>query len=199
MKTFLTLLAFFIICSCQKHKVLSYEEGLDNCNQIQEDKKKENPNVFHSISPDCLHGAQIPVFEGITMAGKTMTSESLKGKISIINFWFTTCAPCVAEIPGFNKIVEKYGADEINYIAIGREYPQDIEAFLKEHPWKFQQLLNGSELIKDNFKIRWGYPTTFLLNKNAEIILAFSGGQSDSTAVEEIQNKLVPVIDKELN
>jgi hypothetical protein len=52
--------------------------------------------------------------------------------------------------------------------------------------------------MQNNFNLRWGFPTTFLLNKNAEVILAFSGGKSDSTAVEEIKNKLIPVIEKEL-
>jgi glutathione peroxidase-family protein len=50
----------------------------------------------------------------------------------------------------------------------------------------------------NDFRIRWEFPTTFLLNREGEIVLAFSGGKSDATAVQEIQDKLIPIIEKEL-
>jgi len=177
---------------------MTYEEGLENCNRIQKEKEKDNPNAFSLGDPDCVVGSQIPEFEASTMEGKKINRELLKGKISIVNFWFTSCPPCVAEIPGLNSIVERYGGTKINYIAIGRDNSQDIKDFLTENPWKFEHIPNGNEIMQNNFKLRWGFPTTFLLNKNAEVILAFSGGKSDSTAVEEIQNKLIPIIEKEL-
>ncbi len=198
MKFIVTILAFLMISSCQETKILTYEEGLENCTRIRKEKQKANPNGIVFSRADCITGAQIPEFEGNTIDGKTINKELLKGKLSIINFWFITCPPCVAEIPGLNLIVEKYGTEKINYIAIGRDNVQDIEEFLKVHPWNFEHIPNGNEIIKNNFKIRWGFPTTFLLNKNAEIILAFSGGKTDESAIEEIQNKLVPIIEKEL-
>lgn len=198
MKYSIAILFLFVFNSCLKQKIATYEAGLDNCDRIQEEKMKENPNGFFFVGVDCLIGAQIPKFEATSMEGKKINSESLKGKLSIVNFWFTTCPPCVAEIPGFNAIVDKFGADKINYIAIGRDNSQDIKEFLNKNPWKFEQIPNGNEIIQNTFKIRWGFPTTFLLNKNAEIVLAFSGGNTDATAVPEIQNKLIPAIEKEL-
>lgn len=198
MKYLTVILVVLMVNSCQELKVLTYEEGLENCNRKQDEKKKENPNILSFVDSDCIIGAQMPEFEATTIEGVKINRDLLKGKLSIVNFWFISCPPCVAEIPGLNAIVEKHGTNKINYIAIGRDSSQDIEDFLKVHPWKFEHIPNGNRIIKNNFKIRWGYPTTFLLNKNAEIILAFSGGKTDSTAVEEIQNKLIPVIEKEL-
>ncbi len=198
MKYIVAILFHLTIYSCQKPKTSTYAEGLENCNQIQEEKKRENPNAFLFENPDCIIGSQIPDFDAITVEGKKINRESLKGKISIVNFWFTTCAPCVAEIPGFNSIVDKYGTNNMNYIAIGRDDNKDIKDFLHEHPWKFEHIPDGTDIIQNNFKLRWGFPTTFLLNKNAVIILAFSGGKTDSTAVAEIQKILVPAIEKEL-
>lgn len=198
MRYSIVMLFLILINSCQKPKKLTYEEGLNNCIQIQEKKKNENPNGFSFVGPDCMIGAQIPEFEATSIDGKKINKESLKGKLSIINFWFISCSPCVAEIPGLNSLVEKYGTNQINYIAIGRDGKQDITEFLKKNPWNFDQIPDGDQIIQENFKLRWGYPTTFLLNKNTKIVLAFSGGKSDSTAIEEIQNKLMPVIEREL-
>ena len=198
MKYLTTILFLLLIIGCQKSKVLTYAEGLENCNRIQKEKQKDNPNAFLLEDADCIVGSKIPEFEATTIEGKKINRELLKGKFSIINFWFTSCPPCVAEIPGLNSIVERYGANKFNYIAIGRDNSQDIKDFLTENPWKFEQVPNGNEIMQNNFNLRWGFPTTFLLNKNAEVILAFSGGKSDSTAVEEIKNKLIPVIETEL-
>jgi thiol-disulfide isomerase/thioredoxin len=196
MKYILALLFISLALGCRKIKVLSYEEGLANCTQLQMEKKKEK--TFSFVGSECMLGAQIPEFEAMSIGGKKINNSLLKGKLSIINFWFITCPPCVAEIPGLNLILDKYGTHKINYLAIGKDNRKDIDEFLQEHPWKYDIIANGGQIIEDTFSIRWGFPTTFLLNKNAEIILAFSGGKSDSTAIEEIQNKLIPFIEKEL-
>ena len=187
-----------MVNSCHRANILTYAECLENCDRIQEERQKENPNVFSFDGVECMIGAQIPEFEANTIEGVKINRELLKGKLTIINFWFTTCPPCVAEIPGLNSIVNKFGTNKINYIAIGRDNNQDIKEFLTKNPWRFEQIPNGNEITQNIFKIRWGFPTTFLLNKNAAIVFAFSGGKTDSTAVEEIQNKLIPVIEKEL-
>jgi thiol-disulfide isomerase/thioredoxin len=198
MKHLTVFLLILLVNSCNKAKPLTYEAGLKNCDQALEEKRKKDPNAFSFEGPECLIGAQIPEFEAYTLEGKKINRELLKGKLTIINFWFTTCAPCVAEIPGLDAIVQKFGADKLNYIAIGRENSQDIKDFLVANPWRFEQIPDGAEISKKNFKLRWGFPTTFLLNKNAEIILAIAGGKSDSTAVEAVQRELIPVIEREL-
>jgi len=202
MKYIVVLLIILKAHGCQQTKVQTYQEGLANCKRVFAEKLKEKENSERILSkPDCLIGAQIPDFLATTIEGKHLTKPQLMGKITILNFWFIGCAPCVAEIPGFNAIVEKYGNDRINYIAIGKDDTHDIQQFLKKHPkhpWKFEHIPNGEELMETNFRLGWGFPTTFVLDKNATIIAAFSGGKADERAIEEIQKKLIPVIDKEL-
>lgn len=193
------VLLLFLTINCQKVKPLTYEEGLKKCSQMQEEKRKEHPDEYSFVTADCMTGVQIPDFEAITIDGAKINRASLKGKPTIINFWFTTCAPCVAEIPGLNAVVDKFGADHINCIAIGREDSSDIKEFLITNPWKFQQIANGEELTQDVFKMSWGFPTTLLLNKNAEIIAAFSGGSADFSSMNEVEQKLIPIIERELD
>jgi hypothetical protein len=51
-------------------------------------------------------------------------------------------------------------------------------------------------LVKDIFKIEWGFPSTFIVDTNAIIIDAFSGGRMDSLAIEELVNRIEPIIEK---
>lgn len=187
-----------ILGNCRQAPVVTYEAGLEKCKAMLAEKQRAKPNEYSVDPPECIIGAQIPAFEATTLEGVKINRESLKGKPSIINFWFTTCAPCVAEIPGFNALVEKFGTDKINCIAIGRDRREDIEEFLVTRPWSFAQIADGNTLIRETFKLRWGFPTTFILNKNAEIVLAFGGGFGDSTAVQAMQNKLGPILEREL-
>ncbi|MGB0839379.1 MAG: TlpA family protein disulfide reductase [Chitinophagales bacterium] len=178
----------------QNIKSISYDEGLGNCIKIKED----NPDNYFRLLDNCMVGSELPKFKATSINGEVIDSERLKGKVSIINFWFTTCAPCVAEIPGFNAIVDKFGRENINFISIARNNQQEMEEFLKIHPWNFAHVSNDKNIINDVFKIQFGYPTTYLLNKDAQIIKSFSGGAMGEQAVIEIQNKLVPAIEEAL-
>jgi len=74
---------------------VSYEEGLNNCIKI----KEENPDNYFLLLNNCMVGSEIPEFKATSIDGKIIGKKELKGKVSIINFWLTTCPPCIAEIP----------------------------------------------------------------------------------------------------
>lgn len=192
MKSLGFLALLLTVLACQEQKTMTYETAMDNCNRILEEKSEQQG--FAIPNPSCLVGAQIPAFEMTSLAGKAIHNASLKGKPSIINFWFIACAPCVAEIPGFNAIVERFG-NQLNYIAITVDDSQDVQSFLVEHPWQFEQLTDADEIIKDDFQFIWDYPMPLLLNENLEIIKAFTGGRTDDTAVQAIQEELVPPLE----
>lgn len=190
------ILFCFAIASCKPAKKIEYIEGLVNCHS----KKQKNPKelTFEDFQPHCLVGAQMPSFTAKTIDEKTIDDDYFKGKVTIVNFWFESCHPCVAEIPGFNEIVKKYGRNKVNFLAIGRDRKQDIKDFLNKHPWNFDHVADGEKLIFDTFDLVWGFPTTFLVNKRLEIVMAFTGGFNDENVVQGIQDKLIPMIETEL-
>jgi hypothetical protein len=81
MKYLTTILFLLLIIGCQKSKVLTYAEGLENCNRIQKEKQKDNPNAFLLEDADCIVGSQIPEFEATTIEGKKINRELLKGNL----------------------------------------------------------------------------------------------------------------------
>ncbi len=195
--TFLLLLSLLIISLVQSQAPITYQEAIDNCRRIAEEKNKSNPGALAYTGPECMIGAMLPGFSYTTMEGKPFTTESLKGKITILNFWMISCPPCIAEIPGLNHVVQQYNRDDFNFIAIGMDDEKDITAFLKNHPWNFDQVPLDVNIILDDFNIRWGFPTTFVVDQDGVIIDAFSGGSTDEViAVKEIDDRLSAVIEK---
>ena len=71
------------------------------------------------------------------------------------------------------------GRRDTNYLAISRDNEKDIRHYLENNFWGFSQIASGID-ITNVFKIaRWGFPTTFVINEDAVIMAAFSGGSSD--------------------
>ena len=69
-----------------------------------------------------------------TANGDTITLADRRGKVVLVNFWATWCAPCVIEMPYLNTLQGRYGSDgfEVVTISMDRRYT-DAEAFFREH------------------------------------------------------------------
>ncbi len=205
MKTNINSILCFIIvvqisCKSELTSVISYEEALKVCTP---DTMKmfglENDTTFIPYLPvNCIVGAQLPAFSGMTMDSVSIDSIYLENKVTVINFWFIGCQPCEAEMPGLNMLVLKYKDQPVNFLAISRNSPTHIEDFLITNPFNFDHIAYGEPIIVGNFKASWGYPLNIVADRNNKIVYANSGGKTDSTAVEEIQRQLIPVIDEAL-
>jgi peroxiredoxin len=147
------------------------------------------------IPLDVVIGTRFPVLECTTIHGEKVDEKYFKDKICIINCWFITCAPCVAEIPGFNEIVNRYGKDNLRYLSISMDDKEDVLAFLADHEWHFDHVSDGKQIIKETLKLPWGFPTTFVVDQKGIIRKVVNGGKTDSTASAFIQHKLTPTID----
>lgn len=192
MKFLIVPCLFFIIVACNPDTPITYEQGLSHCDSLSKQRQEEIKTTFYSVGCDCINGASFPEFTASTMEGKVIDKEYFKGKVSVVNFWFITCPPCVEEIPVLNKVAAEFSNEPVNFLAIGRDWAEDITEFLEDHPWNFDHLA-GRSLIEEKIKMMWGYPMTFVLDKNATIVACFHGF-TESIA----QSDLVPVIKKEL-
>jgi len=191
------LLLVIMTIACQK-PALDYETAISSCKPKAHTNEKGDTTYYYFPSADCILGAQLPEFTATTMAGTVIDKEYFKEKVSVINFWFIGCKPCEAEMPGFNKLVEKYVSSPVTFLAIGRNSPDDINEFLAEHPFHFDHISYGEPIIQNNFKHKWAYPFTIVADRNMKILYTKAGGKDDTTAIDHIQEALIPVIDKAL-
>ncbi|TXT29229.1 MAG: thioredoxin [Chitinophagaceae bacterium] len=128
-----------------------------------------NTNTFN---PNELIGKQFPLNQLPVSNNKIITLNQLKGKPTLVNFWFTTCMPCIAEIQTLNDIKQKF-KDSINFIAITHENNKTVKSFLKKHHYTYTQVTNTSYFI-DSFHMQT-FPVNLFLDKSG-IIRKIEGG-----------------------
>ena len=134
------------------------------------DKKKDSLNRRRLLAE--FVDRIFPKFELSNLSSDKITLEQLKGKPTMINLWFTTCAPCIDEMPILNKIKEKYEND-FNFIAITFEKKESVEKFLKKHQFEFEHLINGKNLI-DKLGVN-AFPMNLFLDKNGVLKVVAEG------------------------
>ena len=110
-------------------------------------------------------GDVFPDFSLRDMQGKNWTNEQLKGKKTVINFWFTGCGPCRNEMPELGRWVKQF--PKVTFLAITFQKVEQIQQLVAEQHFYFHQLVEGGELIKE-LGIQ-SYPTTFVLDENNRI------------------------------
>jgi peroxiredoxin len=73
-----------------------------------------------------LRGKPAPGFALRDLAGHTVSLSDYRGKVVLINFWATWCAPCQVEMPWFIALQEKYAAQGFTVLGIDKDYPEDV-------------------------------------------------------------------------
>jgi len=159
------------------------------------DKKSEN--LINSGPLSEYKNKVFPEFDLNTLMDKKFNSAELKGKPTMINFWFTRCAPCIDEMPVLNKIKEKY-KDDFNFIAITYEKKEDVEKFLKKHPFEFEHLIDAKDFT-DQLGIK-AYPMNLFLDKEGVLKYVKGGIPYESKEGEELKmgegNEIIEIIEK---
>ena len=116
-----------------------------------------------------MEGTPFPIFSFTDLNGKTVTSESVKGKIVVIKCWFIHCAPCIKEFPAVNKLVAQYkDRKDIVFISLAEDTPQQLRTFLAKKPLSYSVIPNMKKYMNETLHLS-GFPTHFILNKKGEI------------------------------
>lgn len=139
-------------------------------------------------------------FQALDINGIKFDTEKTK-KIVVYNFWFTSCAPCISEIPMLNSLKEKYNND-VDFIAVTYNDSIEIKDFLIKHPFYFKHLFLNKKTIDALGVI--AYPTTIIV-KNNKILYSITGGNSHKESpyyypmMHLMYKKLSEVIEENIN
>ena len=100
--------------------------------------------------------------------GDKINVSQSEGKIMLVNYWATWCAPCIAELPDLEKLYADY-KNEIDFYFITSEDPSVVRAFLKDENSAISPhylLSSPPETLMSN-----SLPTTFLIDATGEIVM----------------------------
>lgn len=117
-------------------------------------------------------GKVLPVKNLRTIDNKSIEISNLKAKPTLINFWFTTCKPCIDEIEALNKLKRTF-KDSVNFIAITFEKKEVVAKFLKKHNYDFVQVVDAQSFMNELGVT--GCPKNVFLNKNGKVVSVENG------------------------
>lgn len=144
-----------------------------------------------------LVGCQAPQFEVWSVKGVKFNLNDLKGKVVVINFWFTDCPPCEAQLPALNQLWQDYRLQEVVFIAFASDETQDILDFVKDHPFHFH-LVSGVYDLTNKYCLPGGWPMNLVLDKDGIVRDIFAGAPQGAEAGTAAYYRMKPVIDKYL-
>lgn len=117
-----------------------------------------------------------------------------RGKVTIINFWYTTCTPCVQELPHFNSLYEEY-SDYVSVIAIHEAggYKKDPEGVKNFVDTQFEgfSIMFGYDDPNDPYYTKLGglqaWPVTVIVDQEGVIVKVTHGSMTENELRSEIE------------
>ena len=171
-------LLFCILIASFSASAQTYEKQYDICSESLKKLKIVDSIYFDQVKKrdSCLIGTFAPNFIVTTIDNQVLELSKLKGKVVMLNFWFTRCQPCIKEMPGLNKLVELYSAKDVAFISFAPETSGIVKEFLAIHPFNFKTVANSEPVRSEQFKLFSAWPYTILIDREGRIskmILAF--------------------------
>ena len=113
----------------------------------------------------------------VLLDGSRQTTADMKGKVTLVNFWATSCTTCVAEMPQIVSTYDKYKAKGYDTLAVAMQYdpPSYVVNFAETRKLPFKVAIDNTGKVAQ----AWGdvklTPTTYIVNKEGQIVKKYVG------------------------
>eukprot|EP01036_Dinobryon_divergens_P039485 gene39485-52051_t len=136
--------------------------------------------------------AEAPASTFVLLDGSSKSTADLKGKVTLVNFWATSCVTCVGEMPKVIATYDKYKAQGYDTLAVAMSYdpPSYVVNFAETRKLPFKVAIDNTGSVAQ----AWGdvklTPTTYLVNKRGEIVKRYVG-EPDFAELHKLIEKLL--------
>jgi cytochrome c biogenesis protein CcmG/thiol:disulfide interchange protein DsbE len=121
-----------------------------------------------------MTGAAPPRFTLPALAG-TADLDSLRGRVVLVDFWASWCAPCARSFPWMTELHRRYAGRGLAIVAIDLDKDRELaEKFLTDHPAPFTIAFDPKGRTAEAWHVR-AMPTTFLLGRDGTVLMAHPG------------------------
>ena len=113
----------------------------------------------------------------VLLDGSRQTTADMKGKVTLVNFWATSCTTCVAEMPQIVATYDKYKDKGYDTIAVAMSYdpPSYVVNFAQTRKLPFKVAIDNTGAVAK----AWGdvqlTPTTYVVDKQGQIVKKYVG------------------------
>lgn len=128
--------------------------------------------VWNLRDTSAKEGGPAPAFSLRTDQGQEITAKSFGGKVLVLNFWATWCAPCVEEIPSLSAFQRKYEHSGVVVLAVSVDKnPSKYKAFLNRVHVSFDTARDPSEDISSEYGT-FQFPESYII-KDGRVMRKF--------------------------
>ncbi|MEX2150886.1 MAG: TlpA disulfide reductase family protein [Steroidobacteraceae bacterium] len=136
-------------------------------------------------------GAVAPDFTRADLAGRQVRLADYRGKLVLLNFWATWCAPCRKEMPLFSKWQHDYGAQGLQIVGVSMDDDvTSVKQVLAQRPVRYP-IVMGDAKLGERFGGVFGLPLSFLIDAQGRIVARYQG-ESDLARMEAKLKELLP-------
>ena len=133
-----------------------------------------------------------PASTFVLLDGSKKSTDDLKGKVTLVNFWATSCVTCVGEMPKVIATYDKYKGRGYDTLAVAMSYdpPSYVVNFAETRKLPFKVAIDNTGAVAK----AWGdvqlTPTTYVVNKRGEIVKRYVG-EPDFAELHRLIEKLL--------
>ncbi len=141
---------------------------------------------------DAAAAKPAPAWTLTGLDGKPVSSEALKGKVVVVDFWATWCGPCVAEIPGYVELSQTY-ADQglvIVGVSVDQGPAAQVKKFVQAKKMTYPVGIVEDDKMMTDFGGVEAIPTTFIIDREGRIRFKKVGAMEK----EEFETLLKPLL-----
>jgi thiol-disulfide isomerase/thioredoxin len=135
--------------------------------------------------------AELPAFQLRDLSGKPVNAASLKGKPTLINFYFAECVPCILEVGPLNSFAA--GRPGMNFLAVTFDEAAVARAFVARYKFRWRVVPDAREFI-DRVRVKQ-YPTMALFDETGRLLGTRRGGVRDELEAATVAPQLARWVD----
>jgi cytochrome c biogenesis protein CcmG, thiol:disulfide interchange protein DsbE len=131
-----------------------------------------------------------PQIDRVDLNGSRIDLKSLRGKVVLLNFWATWCAPCLIEMPAFSAWQQQYAAQGLQVVGISMDDDAaPVRKLIARLNTKYP-IAMGDAKLGEQYGGVMGLPLTYLIDRNGVVRMRFQG----ETELKSIEAELKPLL-----
>ena len=176
-------------------------------------KSREKQQELQKHLQETMINKEIELFAMEDLDGNKVDLSKMKGKIIVLDFWATWCAPCKASLPGMQMAVNKYKNDPnvafffVSTMETAANFKEQIRKFMKEHNYTLKVLCDNvnpktkkQSAVYDTYAKAFkfsGIPHKMIIDGNGKLRWSINGYMGSPSALAEEMNLMIEMLKAE--
>ncbi|PIE08898.1 MAG: thioredoxin [Rhodobacterales bacterium] len=120
-------------------------------------------------------GKPAPALTALTLGGDAIKLEDLRGKVVLVNFWWSGCGPCLTEMPQIDVVYRALADQGFEVLAVNMgQDAKEVRAVMRRTGVSYPLLLDGLKIDAKKYGVV-AAPTSFLIDRDGNVVERING------------------------